>query len=296
MTEVSRCLALSVNSMSQLCAGCGGCLPIACWGFGRAGALAARLRTPGLALRCSGSDPAAAGVVHMAQSACGPPAVLGTLLDEWTRQFPGLRRFSGQHGRPRAGRIHSDRTGRLAVADGAIVRIRRGHLALPRSAAPDLVARGAGQGLLTLCVRCADLRLVDAAPRPRELHLCVGTGAAAGLCRTWPVPASPAPVAPCGRAGRHPAPRAALPAGTGGARHGPVCRWPRATSAGLPPGQAPGKPQRPRRSGAGPGRFPGRTRCWKFSPTPSSCGRGCTCAGMSRSPGWGRWTSLLRTA
>ena len=192
----------------------------------------------------------------MAQSASVIPAVAGAHWRNEHRHFPGLAGRTGQHGRPRAGRIHpvSDWPGRggrhhredpprtLCVAPGSL-----GPAGRPR-----------GWRAIDLCLRCAEPRLVDAGPGLEVAPLRRAPAGSVRLGRTWPVPASTAPVAPSGRAGRHPDPRAALPAGTGGARHGPVCCGPRRHQLGLPPRQTPGQPQRPGQVGAGPGHSPGR--------------------------------------
>ena len=75
----------------------------------------------------------------------------------------------------------------LAVAEGTIVRIRRGHYALPREASALRDAREAG-GLLT-CVSAAPSYGLWTLVSPSKLHLCVGHRAtppgtvAHGRCR-----------------------------------------------------------------------------------------------------------------
>ncbi len=182
----------------------------------------------------------------------------------------------------------------LAVAEGTIVRIRRGHYALPSEASALRYAREARRAA-DLCLRGAELRVVDVVPTSK-LHLCVGHGAAARLRGAWPLPASPAPVASCGRTGRRPDPRAALPAGTGSPRHGPVCGGSRATSAWPSSAANLAATATPGARWCLTWSFPGPTRYWKSSPTPLFAGPGLHVGGMSRSPGWGRRTSLLRTA
>ena len=183
----------------------------------------------------------------------------------------------------------------LAVAEGAIVRIRRGHYALPGEAS---VLRAAARGwrAADLCLRCAELRLVDAGPGLDSCTSVSGTGGAARLGGTWPLPASPAPVAPCGRTGRHPDPRAALPAGTGGRWSWSSVLWAAATSAWTS-SAADSRATATRRARSVLDLvIPRADSLLEVLANTVFLRAGCTCAGMSRSPGWGRWTSLLRTA
>ena len=125
------------------------------------------------------------------------------------------------------GRIQPERTEpQCRGSTGAMVRIRRGHYALPREAS-DLRRAREADGLLS-CVSAAPSYGLWTLVPTSKLHLCVGHRATAARLRgAWPLPAVPAPVVSCGRTGRRPDPRSALPARTGSPRHGPVRCGPR---------------------------------------------------------------------